>query len=126
MYKHRKNYTSVVYAEPQDEKAEWMKFHSCDRTNCESCREENCKCNPMAHVDNYIEPDFGFSWNDQQQSSPLNQKSRLTRSKIFQVRAITKAGGNPFRTILYTPDARDQYTLLMIKFKIMGIDPSNG
>ncbi|TRZ92369.1 MAG: hypothetical protein D4R88_00495 [Methanosarcinales archaeon] len=107
--------------EQSNEKAEWMKFHSCNRNNCESCNDENCKCNPISQAD-YNEPDFGFSWNDQQQSNPLNHKSRLTRSKVLQVRAITKAGGNPFRTILYQPGSEDQYKLLMIKFKIMGIE----
>ncbi len=107
--------------EQSNEKAEWMKFHSCNRKNCESCNDEGCKCYPLSQVD-YHEPDFGFSWNDQQQSNPLNHKSRLTRSKVLQVRAITKAGGYPLKLIMYTSRADDEYTLLNQKWKVMGID----
>ncbi|MCE8429724.1 MAG: hypothetical protein J5U19_15235 [Candidatus Methanoperedens sp.] len=103
------------------EKAAWMEFHSCNRKNCESCESDGCKCHPSGQTD-YVEPEFGFSWNDQQQSSPLKYESRITRYKAARIASITKAGGNPFKEILYNSNAYDQVKSLMIKFKVMGID----
>ena len=71
---------------------------------------------------NYEAPNLQIGWADSQARSTLSKESRLTRSKVFQVRAITRAGGNPFKVIMGVGRADDQVTLLYQKFKIMGVD----
>jgi transposase-like protein len=71
---------------------------------------------------NYEGPKLQMGWADSQARSVLSKESRLTRSKVFQVRAMTRAGGNPFKIILGVSNADDQYKLEMQKCKVMGVD----
>jgi transposase len=122
MSKEPKPYKSVAYAVSSKE----LSLNFCNGKNCRRCYQTDCdKTTTLSHSEKTVireEIQFKASWNDIQQSSPLDNKSRLTRARVFQVRAMTKAGGDPLKLIMYTPRADDQYTLLMQKFKVMGFD----
>ena len=92
MYKHIPTYTSVVYAEPQEEL--YDQFGAV----------------------------YQASWSDIQHCSPLDKRSKLTYATVRRVAGMTRAGGNPFNLILRQQGANEQYSLLMTKYKIMGID----
>jgi len=92
MFQPIKTYTSVQYAEPQEE----------------------------------LSDQFGVvykaSWSDIQHCSPLDDRSTLTYTQARRVAGMTKAGGNPFAMILRQQGVKAQYSSLLIKWKIMGLD----
>jgi transposase-like protein/DNA-binding CsgD family transcriptional regulator len=92
MYKHIPTYTSVVYAEPQEE------------------------------LNDQFGDVYQASWSDIQHCSPLDDRSSLTYSQARRVAGMTKAGGDPFRMILRQPGVKAQYSSLLIKWKVMGLD----
>ncbi len=92
MYKHIPTYTSVAYAEPQEE------------------------------LFDQFGDVYQASWSDIQHCSPLDKKSKLTYATVRRVAGMTRAGGNPFNLIMRQQGANEQYSLLMTKYKIMGID----
>jgi transposase len=90
--KSTRTYTSVVYAEQQEELFD--QFGAV----------------------------YKASWSDIQHCSPLDKRSRLTYTAVRRVGGMTKAGGDPFDLILRQQGANEQYSLLMTKYKVMGID----
>ncbi|MCX9083505.1 MAG: helix-turn-helix domain-containing protein [Candidatus Methanoperedens sp.] len=52
----------------------------------------------------------------------MDDRSKLTYATVRRVAGMTRAGGNPFNLILRQQGAKEQYSLLMTKYKIMGID----
>jgi len=92
MFKHIRTYTSVVYAEPQEELFD--QFGAV----------------------------YQASWSDIQHCSPLDNRSTLTYTQARRVAGMTRAGGDPFRMILRQQGVKAQYAMLMIKYKVMGID----
>jgi len=81
MYKHVPTYTSVVYAEPQEELFDQF-------------------------GDVYQAP-----WSDIQHCSPMDVRSSLTYSQARRVAGMTRAGGNPFRMILRQQGVKAQYAM---------------
>jgi len=71
---------------------------------------------------NYEPPIYSPGFNEIQQMAIRPKKSGLTRTKVFQVRAMTRAGGDPLKLIMYTPRADDQMTLCNNKWKLQGLD----
>jgi transposase len=92
MYKHIPTYTSVVYAQPQEE------------------------------LFDQFGDVYQASWSDIQHCSPLDDRSSLTYSQARRVTGMTRAGGNPFAMILRQQGVKAQYSSLLIKWKVMGLD----
>ena len=92
MFKHVRTYTSVAYAEPQEE------------------------------LFDQFGDVYQASWSDIQHCSPLDNRSSLTYTQARRVAGMTKAGGNPFTMILRQRGSMAQYSSLLIKWKLMGLD----
>jgi len=92
MFQPVRTYTSVEYAEPQEE-----------------------LCDQFGAV-------YQASWSDIQHCSPLDDRSTLTYTQARRVAGMTRAGGNPFAMILRQQGVKAQYSSLLIKWKIMGLD----
>ncbi len=92
MRKFVPTYTSVAYAEPQEELFD-----------------------QFGHV-------YQASWSDIQHCNPLDTKSKLTIAQVRRVAGMTRAGGNPLNLIMRRQGAYEQVNLLMTSYKIRGID----
>jgi len=92
MFPFVKTYTSVNYAEPQEE------------------------------LFDQFGDVYQASWSDIQHCSPLDERSTLTYTQARRVAGMTKAGGNPFAMILRQTGSKAQYSSLLIKWKVMGLD----
>ena len=92
MFNHVRTYTSVVYAEPQEE------------------------------LFDQFGDVYQASWSDIQHCSPLDNRSSLTYTQARRIAGMTKAGGNPFMMILRQQGVKAQYASLLIKWKVQGLD----
>jgi transposase-like protein len=92
MFKQVRTYTSVIYAEPQEE------------------------------LFDQFGDVYQASWSDIQHCSPLDNRSSLTYTQARRIAGMTKAGGNPFTMILRQQGVKAQYSSLLIKWKVMGLD----
>jgi transposase-like protein len=87
-----KTYTSVAYAEPQEE------------------------------LNDQFGTVYQASWSDIQHCSPLHEEKTPALWQVKRVRGITLAGGNPSSFIIRQSGSEIQYRLYMQAYKIMGID----
>jgi len=87
-----KTYTSVAYAEPQEE------------------------------LFDQFGDVYQASWSDIQHCSPLHEAKTPALWQVKRVRAITLAGGNPSTFIIRQTGSEIQYRLYMLAYKILGID----
>jgi hypothetical protein len=71
---------------------------------------------------NYEADTHNLGFKESQQMAVRPDKSRLTRSICFQVRAITRSGGNPDNLIKWIGNTKDQMTLLNSKWLQLGLD----
>jgi|GEM_PF-1354843 len=71
---------------------------------------------------NYEADIHNLGFKESQQMAVRPDKSRLTRSICFQVRAITRSGGNPDNLIKWIGNTKDQMTLLNSKWLQLGLD----
>jgi transposase len=92
MFPFVKTYTSVNYAEPQEE------------------------------LFDQFGDVFKASWSDIQHCSPLHEAKTPALWQVKRVRAITLAGGNPSTFIIRQGGSEIQYRLYMLAYKILGID----
>ena len=87
-----RTYTSVAYAEPQEE------------------------------LFDQFGDVYKASWSDIQHCSPLHEAKTPALWQVKRVRAITLAGGNPSTFIIRQSGSEIQYRLYMLAYKILGID----
>ena len=92
-----------------------------DRYNRKSGRSAEQNMNKTDNS-NYEADTHNLGFKESQQMAVRPDKSRLTRSIIFRVRAITKAGGNAMNLIKWAGNAKDQGTLLNAKWLAQGLD----
>lgn len=71
---------------------------------------------------NYEAPDFVQN-RPFDKVKPVYKPNNLTYAKVKQVKAITRAGGDPLKVIMAVSSSKDQVSLLMYsKYKVMEID----
>lgn len=92
MFPIEKTYTSVAYAESQEE------------------------------LFDQFGDIYQASWSDIQHCSPLHEAKTPALWQVKKVRAITLAGGNPSMFIIRQSGSEIQYRLYMLAYKILGID----
>jgi transposase len=92
MFPFVKTYTSVAYAESQEE------------------------------LSDQFGDVYKASWSDIQHCSPLHEAKTPALWQVKRVRGITLAGGNPSSFIIRQSGSEIQYRLYMLSYKILGID----
>jgi DNA-binding CsgD family transcriptional regulator len=92
-----------------------------DRKNRSSGRSAEQNMNKTDNP-NYEADTHNLGFKESQQMAIRPDKSRLTRSIVFRVRAIAKAGGNPMNLIKWVGNSDDQMTLLNAKWLKQGLD----